>query len=203
MKTIYLLPIVLLFTACNSDDSVDPASLLPPITMTGENTFGCLIDGKFFRPRDGRSTINSDNKGLTTLRSEEDNWEIHAYDRKSNRTASLIIHIENLFENPDGDTGFYPIRQANGLRELDGPNHTYIYGRIWSEAFNSYQLYLSKDNSGSINITKLQRSPGEFSIHAGTFQAVLYNSQSETDSLIIDLGRFDLDSISLPSTPFN
>jgi hypothetical protein len=93
--------------------------------MTGENTFGCLIDGKFFRPRDGRSTINSDNKGLTTLRSEEDNWEIHAYDRKSNRTASLIIHIENLFENPDGDTGFYPIRQANGLRELDGPNHTY------------------------------------------------------------------------------
>jgi len=52
MKTIYLLLIILLATACDSDDAPSQESLLPPITMTGENTFGCLIDGKFFKPRD-------------------------------------------------------------------------------------------------------------------------------------------------------
>ncbi|MFT7118588.1 MAG: hypothetical protein ACI9LF_000967, partial [Flavobacteriales bacterium] len=102
MKTIYILLIALLATTCDSDDPVDPASLLPPITTTGENTFGCLIDGKFFRPRDGSSTINSDNRGLRVVQTETDNWEVHVFDRKSERTGSLYIHIEDFFVNSIG-----------------------------------------------------------------------------------------------------
>ncbi|WP_157487179.1 hypothetical protein [Gelidibacter algens] len=39
---------VLTFTSCNNDDDAptDPIGQLPPMTQTGENTFGCLINGE-------------------------------------------------------------------------------------------------------------------------------------------------------------
>lgn len=52
MKTyITYLIIALAFTACNNDDdnnSQDPLSQLPPMTTTGENTIGCLVNGEPF-----------------------------------------------------------------------------------------------------------------------------------------------------------
>jgi hypothetical protein len=198
MKKLTLLLGIMLVLACSSDDAVDPESLLPPITTTGENTFGCLIDGKFFRPRDGRSTINSDNRGLVTIQSENAaNWEILVYDRKSTKTTSIVIHLENLFQTSMGITGIYDLGQANGFRSIDGPNNNYIYCQKWSVEKDSYQTYLSSPTSGSIVINKIQREPGLYSIHSGTFQAALINNQDSADTLFIDLGRFDLDTVTL------
>lgn len=50
-KLLLLLLIITSLTACdtNDDDSPqepDPISLLPPVTMTGENTFGFLLNGE-------------------------------------------------------------------------------------------------------------------------------------------------------------
>src|SRR5690606_20135247 len=54
MKTIKLiLPLLLLLaTNCKSDDDAPTNSIdkLPPATQTGEQTFGCLIDGEAFIP---------------------------------------------------------------------------------------------------------------------------------------------------------
>jgi len=194
MKTMYLLLIALLATACNSDDTVDPASLLPPITMTGENTFGCLIDGKFFRPRDGRSTINSDNRGLRVVQTETDNWEIHVFDRKSDKTGSLFIHLEDLFVLNEG---LYHIKTATGLRGLDGPNQNYIYGRFWKNSEVGYQNYVSFEDSGIVEITKREYTPNVSHIYSGTFDAELINFNDVNDTLKIKLGRFDLDAFSL------
>lgn len=44
MKKILFLYILLLCCACEEDKSYDP-TIMPPITTTGENTLGCLIDG--------------------------------------------------------------------------------------------------------------------------------------------------------------
>jgi hypothetical protein len=194
MKTIYLLLIALLVTTCDSDDTVDPASLLPPITTTGENTFGCLIDGKFFRPRDGSSTINSDNKGLRVVRTENDNLELHVYDRKSDRSGSLFIHLENFYTIGEGE---YLIQNATGLRGIDGPNHNYIYGRLFKS--NQYQTFLS-DNVGVINISVVDTTTQGRRIFAGEFRATLANSN---DTIQIELGRFDINSQTLSQTTFN
>ncbi|PIY09710.1 MAG: hypothetical protein COZ18_07495 [Flexibacter sp. CG_4_10_14_3_um_filter_32_15] len=44
---------------CEDDTPKNPIDLLPPATQTGENTFGCLIDGEAFTP-DGRpNSFNS------------------------------------------------------------------------------------------------------------------------------------------------
>ena len=194
MKTIYILLIALLVTTCDSDDTVDPASLLPPITMTGENTFGCLIDGKFFRPRDGRSTINSDNRGLRVVRTENDNLELHVYDRKSDRSGSLFIHLENFYTIGEGD---YLIQNATGLRGIDGPNHNYIYGTFWNETDQQYSRYLSYDSSGLLELNKYELIPNTSNIKSGTFQTRLVNFENTNDTILVTLGRFDLDSFTL------
>jgi hypothetical protein len=51
IKYIKLVIIALGFSACNNDDdnnTQDPLSQLPPMTTTGENTIGCLVNGEPF-----------------------------------------------------------------------------------------------------------------------------------------------------------
>lgn len=44
MKNILFTILLFLCMACEENKSVDP-SIMPEITTTGENTFGCLVDG--------------------------------------------------------------------------------------------------------------------------------------------------------------
>ena len=48
----FLLLSALLFTSakCRKDKNNNPVDQLPPETQTGANTFGCLVDGKVFKP---------------------------------------------------------------------------------------------------------------------------------------------------------
>jgi hypothetical protein len=185
-------------TSCDSDDAPSQESLLPPITMTGENTFGCLIDGKYFRPRDGRATINSDNKGIFTIRTEGSNWEIDASDKKSTRSSNIVLHIEGLYANPEGTIGTYPIGSSNGLKGIDGPDNTNVFCRIWNEEKESYQTYLSFEQSGIIEITKIDRIPSIQNIISGNFTLKMVDRATATDTIEVTLGRFDLETISLP-----
>ncbi|MFP9098784.1 hypothetical protein ACLI09_07010 [Flavobacterium sp. RHBU_24] len=55
-----VLPLLAL-SGCNNDDDnkpADPISQLPPATQTGEDTFGCLLDGKAFLPGPGLNTLD-------------------------------------------------------------------------------------------------------------------------------------------------
>ncbi|WP_438969490.1 hypothetical protein [Nonlabens sp.] len=198
MKNILLSTVMLLLFSCSTDDAPSQESLLPPITTTGENTFGCLVDGKYFRPRDGRITVNSDNKGLRVLRTENDNWEIHVYDRKSDKTGSLIIHLEDL---EILEASQYVVYESNGLRGIDGENHNYIHGNFFKNG--SYNDYLSFDNSGEIIITKKEYEPFQYHIFSGQFNAKLINRLDPLDTLKVELGRFDLQLGSLPNTNFD
>jgi hypothetical protein len=196
MKTIYLLLIALLVTTCNSDDPVDPASLLPPITMTGENTFGCLIDGKFFRPRDGSGTFSNRDIGLNIRATETANFEIDIRDYKSFRTSRLLIHLEDLFEL---DEGLYQINESNGQRGIDGNDNTYMHCSIWNERVQSYESYVSFENSGIVEVTKRQFIPQTSHIYSGTFRSKLVNISNVNDTILIELGRFDIDAFTFES----
>ena len=177
MKTIYLLLIVLLATACDSDDAPSQESLLPPITMTGENTFGCLIDGKFFRPRDGNGNFTSTNRGMRVRQTENVNIELDARDFKSDRTSNILIHLENL--NLNG-VGVYTLGETN-----------------------SYEGYVSYTNSGSVEISYINFIQDEENIRSGTFETRLVNIINPLDTIKVELGRFDLESYSLRNTTFN
>ncbi|AGC76396.1 hypothetical protein LX97_01062 [Nonlabens dokdonensis] len=190
----------ILLIACDSDDTPSQESLLPPITMTGENTFGCLIDGKFFKPRDGSNLISSGNKGMRTRVSELVNTEIEVNDFKSEKIGNLILDLENLRLN---GTGIYQIDRSNSLRGLDGENNTYMHCRIWSNKTDSYEGYVSYDNSGEIEILKSEPAPSIGFIYSGTFKGKLVNFNNRLDTIKITLGRFDIDTVTLSTTSFN
>lgn len=60
MKKIFqLLVIAMLFIACNKDnDTIAPIDQLPEATQTGENTFGCLLNGEAFLPSGGVNPLD-------------------------------------------------------------------------------------------------------------------------------------------------
>jgi hypothetical protein len=57
MKQFFLKTILFLFTiAFYNCENNDPQEQLPPITQTGANTFGAIVDGRAFTPADSFST---------------------------------------------------------------------------------------------------------------------------------------------------
>ncbi|WP_300565031.1 hypothetical protein [Flavobacterium sp.] len=47
-------------TCCQKDDdqTISPINQLPPITQTGANTFGCLLDEQVFKPGNGPNPLD-------------------------------------------------------------------------------------------------------------------------------------------------
>lgn len=62
MKYILLICTLLLCLSCEEDKSVDP-TLMPQETTTGENTFGCLIDGWVYVSGRWGTPVTSVSKG--------------------------------------------------------------------------------------------------------------------------------------------
>ncbi len=53
MKTLFLKTVLLFFALTFSNcENNDPQDQLPPITQTGANTFGAIVDGNVFVPKD-------------------------------------------------------------------------------------------------------------------------------------------------------
>lgn len=200
MKTLYLIISTILTVGCTSDDVVDPESQLPPITTTGENTFGAIINGKFFKPRDGTGTYTGTDRGLRIVSTEDVNIEFDARDFKSDRTANLLIHLEN-FENLG--KGTYVVNASNGNKGIDGNDNSYMHCRIWNEKIGNYQGYVSFDNSGEIIIDYVEFVQDFKNIKSGRFYGKLINTRDLQDTILIKSGRFDLNSYTLRDKEFN
>ena len=166
-----LLPAIGGLGGCSNDDipPPNPVDLLPPATQTGENTFGCLLDGEAFLPGGGINPLDCvyqfvDGGYYFALqgnkRDEEDNRITIALG-----TISLEIEegqIYNLYEYQEGN--------AVG---------------VYSYATNT--SYTSSEFSGKLKITKLDY---ENHIVSGIFW---FNVQDE-NGIVHEIreGRFDM-----------
>ncbi|KEZ92734.1 hypothetical protein [Nonlabens ulvanivorans] len=157
--------------------------------MTGENTFGCLIEGKFFRPRDGTGTFNTEDRGLRVIGGGNQSIELDARDFKSIKTASILIHLENLIETGEGN---YQLNSSNRFRGLDGNNNNYMHCTIWGDKAQTYQQYLSFDQSGIVSLTKFEVIQNVQTIRSGTFRGNLVRFNNPTDTISVSIGRFDI-----------
>lgn len=200
MKTTCFFILIIVFYSCGNDDNpLDNQQTLPPITQTGANTFGCYIDQLLFLPRDGDGTFNENDRAVYFKGGNPDPLdynEIDIHDYKSNKTASLLIHIESLDEY---GINSYVIDESNGLSNIDGLNHNYIHCRVWREDVGNYQNYLSFENSGIINITNYDLSDR---LVSGTFSGYVRNYQEPHDTIQITQGRFDFKWDTLDETHF-
>jgi hypothetical protein len=207
MKTTFLLFLSIFLLASSCHEKEEPFTPpLPPITMTGLNTFGCYIEGQLLTPRHKVGDLFIDtNRALRYMNSGQppNNAfnEIIVYDNKSENKGSMSIHIPSIHEAGEG---IYSILESNcewGSFEAN-PTINVICG-LWEEnsqgeTINS-RVYCSIDNSGKLIIKRYNYNQ---KIVSGTFSFKAINQDDSTDTIEITQGRFDINWGTLNQTNF-
>lgn len=181
LKTTLLLFLAFTLINCTKSDDQDQ---LPPITQTGANTFGAIVDGKIFITKDKTGYYPPGGgrpKGLeVTTGSSTPDYEYLGIDAANYDDIYIYIYIPK--ETPEENT--YNFKKSPGIRaSLDKPNYPHIFSII------NNILYVSYEDSGSITFNKVNYDNG---IYAGTFSVKLKNKYDENDIIEIVDGRFDL-----------
>lgn len=160
----------------------EPPDELPPATMTGANTFGCLVNGEVWRPyiQDG----NIWEKALNVK-----------HDRGWVDCDQLFIGAQRKFH----DNGEYTLRQTFainvwcpvlGVNEITPTNGIFLDFLVQGSC--SYKYKVDTLFPYLMNITKLDV---ENNIASGTFEFTAINNDNQCpDTLRITQGRFDADS---------
>ncbi len=167
-KYIFFLLIFITLTSLQCKKTT-PEEQLPPITTTGANTFGCLVNGNAWLPYGGWSV-----PALTVAPIGEKNLElsIDAYDRKNGALSDISITVVNL----KPDTATYRI--YNYLNE----------GLVYSNGNQDYEPF---DTFGVVHISRCDTVQ---QIISGTFSFVAYTDTSRVTAKSVSVtdGRFDL-----------
>ena len=190
-----LITIILMACSPTKDEFVPT---LPPITQTGENTFGCYVNGVLITPRDGSGTFNVPDRGMILVAgpgpTEFSYQEIKVRDFASEKTARITLHLIH----PDSiSIGSYTINESNCMGNIDSPITNNVFCRIFDYEKGIYKEYCSFEDSGTINITRYENG-----IISGTFSCRVRNKNDFNDIIEITEGRFDLDGYTLPYANF-
>lgn len=170
-----ILACVVCITSCScQDDPPAPAEpTLPPITQSGENTFGCYINGSLWLPEGG---------GLTPRLSVD--YYNHCVLIRANRVGenpitSFTLDFGKVYEDTTfsihnySDSTFYQY---------------FLYSSGYVPSGPSSDYFASNWVGNQMNLTKLDTINR---IIAGTFNFIAIDSMSG-DSIVVSDGRFDL-----------
>lgn len=175
MKRIFSLLTIssLLFAGSCDLFSSDPE--LPPATMEGRNTFGCLVDGKLFLPK---API-----GYGT--------GISAAIQTSIDTIGINIQAGNVETDQSFFLSIYdsPSLEAGKTYDLSNPDFFIQYIDY------SKQFSCTSDEviSGNIQISKFEIL-GSNKIIAGTFNFTIHSADCNT-TVVVTKGRFDIGDV--------
>ena len=159
-KLLLLLTLTTLISCCKKDDkTVNQIDLLPPATQTGENTVGCLVNGKAFLPNHRNLVPTNcnyiDGKDFSLMVSKKSNQELYGILITIDNTPLQVgqTYTLNTLFGSDAKSGEYDI---NG-RAAPNPNyysttpnvtgeltithhdfqHAFLSGTFWFNAINS------------------------------------------------------------------
>lgn len=198
--TTLLLALILMVTISCSKKDNGFTPTLPPITQTGENTFGCYVNGKLFIPRDGTGTFNAHDYGMIySGLGQAPNYEyneINVRDFKTGNGGWMDIHIVDLHENGEGN---FIINESNCEDGIDANQTINVRIRWLSKDSQNNKWYCSNENGGTL---KISHYDFENRIVSGTFSFKATNREDPNDIIEITEGRFDIKWDELPYTNF-
>ncbi|TRX72186.1 DUF6252 family protein [Carboxylicivirga sp. M1479] len=167
---IMLIGIILMGSGCEEDDKKPE---LPPITQSGENTFGCLVDGEVWLPKKGM--ITTPPFSVSNYQYDDGRWLIIA----NNLKQSIYFYMcqDSLLK---GSTTFL-------IESLDNCSTASFYDE--SEESRESKKYRTDGDAfnGQLIITRFDL---EELIIAGTFYFDAINDNGNV--VKIREGRFDL-----------
>ncbi|MFN0174271.1 MAG: hypothetical protein ACKVU0_06460 [Saprospiraceae bacterium] len=182
-----LLPLlaVLWLFACRKDSPLPNTfqpidyTVLPPITQTGANTFGCLVDGEVWVPRiDVRSFDPTRHEPIATV-----------HESTGTGTGGITCTLLD-----------FDLKQDDWLQITFGPtffqsvqNCDPIFGVGATFSTTSGEWYQSTYHHSNENCVTITRIDTANNIISGIFQFVLYNDAINlNDKITITEGRFDM-----------
>ena len=187
MKTISLFFIAITttcFAIISCKKNVNQLSLLPPITDTGANTFGCLVNGVAMLPKSGMPTWN--NPYITSPVEVSFKSEIRiSIGNPDGPATSMFFYLYNLYSG-----GLVPFfwKQSEFGAEAFPVYNSQLYGMLLNSNTNKYEWYGSFNNSGLTTISKFDTVNH---VIAGIFNGKLVQKNG-TDTITISNGRFDI-----------
>jgi hypothetical protein len=195
-NTILTLAAFVLFSCCSKDNNTTQEQL-PPITTTGANTAGCVINGKVLIPKNGSQAIGGSplyglnlNTQGTFYPYRNGYWQLEIANKKDINGAGIILWIKNMSVG----NGDYLVDQSNGELYSYGPNNNQIIAGITENGTN--KTYWSSQNAGIIKITRSDLAYG-IAMFSGTFNCTLYNKDNPNEIIQISDGRFDINLLTL------
>jgi len=176
-KLLLLLTIISSFSCCNNDDDntpTNPIDQLPPATQTGEQTFGCLINGEPFIPpsfgSNSPSAFYQFVDGAYTL-------GINGSTGGGNTTKFIIIQgldVDQLIE-------------TNYLLESENSDKFSAIYSFGGGNIIPQTLITEDENAGTLTITNFDQ---DNFIISGTFEFTVLDSNG--NNINITNGRFDM-----------
>ena len=164
MKNLLFIPLLILLQACEwlGDDFKKPEPTLPPITTTGEGTFGCLVNGELWLP-------------------EADQFEIDLNADYSNGQFFLSAKNENT--KPRSRMGFFSEKNTvytSGLQMLNSDSVKAVF--LGDCEYEELDIL-----AGELNISRLD---SQVHIFSGTFFFTAI--KPDCDTIRVTDGRFDI-----------
>jgi len=145
---------------------------LPPATQTGENTFGCKVNGEVFVPN-GNNLYPGISEPI--INTEEDVFGFQCYNVKD---YDCLTHVRVLVENCFG-VGTYPC--------------TYYPTTYFVGCMAGYDAGFRLDTNYD-NIVQITRFDSENRIVAGTFEYNLIDIEAN-EKISVTEGRFDVGDV--------
>lgn len=198
MKNLILtLVFALAFLGCDRNSGENEYNpQLPPITQTGANTFGAIINGKVMVPRNSIGYVPPGSDHYAVSYASMNKYErIGASDSRDTRRGGIYMYIKNPLQQKPLNEGEYIVQDSNGAFSDSFADGIMMNCGLYVN--NAYTIYLSIANTGKITITK-----SDPNIIAGTFSCKLKNKDNPNDIIEITDGRFDFDRNTINTTNF-
>jgi len=162
----------ILFSACTKE-----VTELPPATQTGADTFGAMVDGNFWVPKDF-GPLNND---ILQIRIVGNNVFITASDFSGSPSEKEF----QIFLKDVTGPGTFQLNTDVGYPSTSAHNAYYV-----KRNFSPTDEWItSSAHGGSVTITKFDLANH---IVSGTFQFTMGNLTNPSDVVTVTDGRFDI-----------
>lgn len=197
MKKIFILLALVLLSSCEDDNNIlNETYILPELTTTGKNTFGCLVDNAVFIPK--ANSILSQTPILVSryFHLEQSYYDlspgfylqIYAYDQKTDREVRFELTAS---DTPISEGQTYQL-VANGMNSFSASYHFATYTQDPENAnvqyYHAHDYTTNSAYTGELKIVKLDESNN---IMSGIFSFNSINSDDSSTKSITS-GRFDV-----------
>lgn len=174
---LFFLCSLLIGSSCRKHKTGNPVDQLPPETQTGANTFGCLVDGKVFKPK-GDPFAGPVIKAQYQFVNGKQGFGISGSRSDAQTTQAIGVFGDSVFIN----LGTYTLTSLNQSGRLHG---RFIFSQIGTLG-NRY--YTNETQRGEITIKHFDTVN---QIVSGTFW---FDALDSTTGKIVQIreGRFDL-----------